>query len=206
MWRALRPPLPSEEQMNWGEIIDSFNRPVVMLSTATTGVDDDSKIIAVAIDDKVIYHSVPQDELLPSLEYHGIDSERLLRYGALNDETFRDQVTAELAGKVVMTYNPAFQIKYLAPYAEIDGRCFDLPLLYRGAASHIGIKEQASVEEYCWQLMSLAKSGRRGFKTFCEQLQVTCDDQTLLPLERAVRQLSSIQGLFREIPANILEE
>ena len=86
--------------MKWKEVLtDAMDRTPVMLATATTGLEDDDELIAVAIrvmampgrdiewpQNRLIVRSVDRDKLLKAQPYHQISPEYMASNAVEDDE------------------------------------------------------------------------------------------------------------------------
>ncbi len=136
--------------ITWGEHLDNIEvkKPIVVFSTATTGVSNTSEVICLSyakIDEKgdilkgSIYNTVNREDFLMAQKYHRI-SEAYLNAVQLPTEDFISQVENVLKGTLV-SYNSKFQIKMLQTlFKQSDIKIptiYDLPLLLKGAEAHL---------------------------------------------------------------------
>lgn len=189
--------------MKWIDVFNPNDPSVVTLTTATTGLSPEhDEIIAVRMNGVSMYRqNVEADKLLASQEYHKIDAQRLMQYG-VPDEDFKEALNNLLGNKIVVSYNPSFQVSFLEPFMEDIPVIWDVVSLYKGAKSGICVEECDDVLDYLAALQKLA-TGRKGFKAFCEALGLTAVDPALLPLENAERDVRTILNLMAEFQANI---
>lgn len=133
--------------MKWGEYLTSLmNKPVLLFATATTGVNRDDCLLAVAYRfiggdnaSGTVFYAAPASCALNGVDYHKITLHTLTTQG-LNATDFRDSVNALFQRGTPFSYNPAFQVSALTDMADCTpGFVHDLPQIMKLAASRYAI-------------------------------------------------------------------
>lgn len=180
------------------------------MATATTGLGSDDETVAAgwrAYDDDThewvvgsVYRNVDSDKLRTAQEYHQISVE-YLRANACEDEQFRLAVQDVFAGHVVLTYNPAFQRKYLEKVLGATVTMYNLPALVKGAnvrtpVDDVDTASLETLEAYC-----LRVGGKPGSLTkITAQYHVDGLLPPVLPFESAAYQLLGLLKVLQQIP------
>lgn len=194
--------------MKWKEVLtEAMDRTPVMLATATTGLDDDDELIAVAIrvmampgrdiewpQNRLIVRSVDRDKLLKAQPYHQISPEYMTN-NALEDEEFNATLAQWLDNYEAFTYNPPFQVKYITgqltnPPARMP---HDLPLLMKYANMHLVLDGETTESVDTLETAAAQMAGRgQSFKKLCSTYALAPLLPPALPLESSVDQLASL--------------
>ena len=180
------------------------------MATATTGLSPDDETMAVgwrAYDTDTgewivgsVYRNVDSDRLMTSQEYHQISVD-YLRANACDDEQFRLAVQDVFAGHAVLTYNPAFQRKYLEKVLGATVTMYNLPALVKGAnvrapVDDVDTASLETLEAYC-----LRVGGKPGSLTkITAQYRVDGLLPPALPFESAAYQLLGLLKVLQQIP------
>lgn len=180
------------------------------MATATTGLSQDDETIAVgwrAYDTDTrewvvgsVYRNVDSDKLMASQEYHQISVE-YLRANACDDEQFRLAVQDVFAGHVVLTYNPAFQRKYLEKALGTPVSMYNLPAILKGANVRAALDDvdtasMETLEAYCLRI-----GGKPGsLIKVTAQYRVDGLMPPALPFESAAYQLLGLLKVLPQIP------
>lgn len=197
--------------MNWLEMLEAAGKkPLAVMATATTGLSQDDETMAVgwrAYDTDTrewvvgsVYRNVDSDKLMASQEYHQISVE-YLRANACDDEQFRLAVQDVFAGHVVLTYNPAFQRKYLEKALGTPVPMYNLPAILKGAnvrapLDDVDTASLETIEAYCLRI-----GGKPGSLTkVTAQYRVEGLMPPALPFESAAYQLLGLLKVLPQIP------
>ena len=133
--------------MKWGEYVCSLlHKPILLFSTATTGINKDDCLLAVAYQfiggdngTGVIFYSAPASCALNGVDYHKITMYTLTHKG-LSATDFTEAVNNLFKMGTAFSYNPAFQASALTDMADCSpGYVHDLPLLMKLAAARYAI-------------------------------------------------------------------
>lgn len=133
--------------MKWGEFISSLLRkPVLLFATATTGVNRDDCLLAVAYKfmggdngSGVLFYSAPASCALNGVDYHKISMHTLSTRG-LQAAEFTEAVNNLFKMGTPFSYNPAFQASALTDMADCTpGYVHDLPLLMKMASARFAL-------------------------------------------------------------------
>lgn len=133
--------------MKWGEYVCSLlHKPVLLFATATTGINRDDCLLAVAyqfigVENKsgVIFYSAPASCALNGVDYHKITMYTLAHHG-LSAKDFTEAVNDLFKQGTPFSYNPSFQASALTDMADCSpGYVHDLPLLMKLAAARYAI-------------------------------------------------------------------
>ena len=133
--------------MKWGEFINSLMRkPILLFATATTGVNRDDCLLAVAYrfiggdnGSGVLFYSAPASCALNGVDYHRITMHTLSTKG-LQAAEFTEAVNNLFKMGTPFSYNPAFQVSALTDMADCSpGYVHDLPLLMKLASARFAI-------------------------------------------------------------------
>lgn len=105
--------------MTWQELVLSLSSgPVLLFSTATTGVHESDNLLAVSwckIEDEndqgtygTLYHALPEDIAMIGAQYHKIPSQTLATLG-FEPGAFEEKIEELFDGVTAFSYNPMFQ-------------------------------------------------------------------------------------------------
>ena len=142
--------------MKWGEYLTSLARkPILLFATATTGVNRDDCLLAVAYrfiggdnGSGTVFYSAPASCALNGVDYHKITLHTLSTKG-LNATDFRDSVNALFQRGTPFSYNPAFQVSALTDMADCTpGFVHDLPLIMKLASARYAIPAE-DIDKIC---------------------------------------------------------
>ena len=142
--------------MKWGEYITSLARkPLLLFATATTGINRDDCLLAVAYrfiggdnGSGVVFYSAPASCALNGVDYHHITMHTLSTRG-LNATDFRDAVNALFQRGTPFSYNPTFQVSALTDMADCSpGFVHDLPLIMKLASARYAIPAE-DIDKIC---------------------------------------------------------
>ena len=135
--------------MTWQEFVWSLcDGPVVLFSTATTGVTHTDALLAVSwckinpddvVEQGTFFHSVPAEQALNGAQYHKITVHNLSLNG-LGTEEFISKVHGLFDGAIPFSYNPTFQLMALNEMCECEVPFVaDLAHLTSCAMNHRGL-------------------------------------------------------------------
>ena len=137
--------------MKWGEFIQSLiQKPIMLFSTATTGVNSNDCLLAVSYaklgtgtpQTGTLFYSAPSECALRGVEYHKITMHTLNTQG-LSMRDFSEAVNELFREATPMSYNPAFQTMALTEMVECDFvHVADLPLLFKLAQSKMALQAE----------------------------------------------------------------
>lgn len=137
--------------MKWGEFLQStVNKPILLFSTATTGINSNDCLLAVSyaklVGDKpqtgTLFYSAPASCALNGVTYHKI-SMHVLNTRGLNMTDFSEAVNQLFRETTPMSYNPAFQELALTEMTECEPcHIADFPLLFKLAQSHMALSAE----------------------------------------------------------------
>lgn len=137
--------------MKWGEFITSLlHKPLLLFSTATTGVTSNDCLLAVSYaklqqnGEKPItgtlFYGASSECALHGVDYHKITMHTLNTLG-LSMHDFSDAVNQLFRETTPMSYNPTFQTMALTEMVECDYvYVADLPLIFKLAQSKMAIR------------------------------------------------------------------
>ena len=137
--------------MKWGEFIQSLlHKPLLLFSTATTGVTSSDCLLAVSYAKLssngerpitgTLFYAAPSECALHGVDYHKITMHTLNTMG-LSMRDFSDAVNQLFRETTPMSYNPAFQTMALTEMTECDYvHVADLPLLFKLAQSKMALR------------------------------------------------------------------
>jgi len=176
--------------MKWGEYITSLlKKPVVLFSTATTGVNSDDCLLAVSYQFKggdnssgTLFYSAPASCALQGVEYHKITMHTLSTRG-LQAPDFAEAVNNLFKLGTPFSYNPAFQASALTDMADCEPVFIhDLPLLMKLAMSRFALPAE-DLDKICTlpELEDMAKkmAGQPPpFKRLMRACNITTDPYT----------------------------
>lgn len=137
--------------MRWVEYIQSIvNRPVLLFSTATTGVTSNDCLLAVSYaklgegqpETGTLYYSAPASCALNGVDYHKITM-HVLQTRGLSMTDFSDAVNQLFRETTPLSYNPGFQERALTEMTECEPvHIVDFPLLFKLAQSKMALKAE----------------------------------------------------------------
>lgn len=138
--------------MLWSEFIQSMlgDKSAMLLSTATTGVNESDCLLAVSYviagteNSRVqtLFHNVPASCAQNGAQYHRITVHTLSQRG-LTTNDFVQEVNQLFATNVPFSYNPSFQKMALNEMVDCDPcSVVDLPLLLKLARSHLPVSAE----------------------------------------------------------------
>ena len=137
--------------MKWGEFIQSLiQKPILLFSTATTGVTSSDCLLAVSYaklgtgkpQTGTIFYAAPAECALHGAEYHHITMHVLNTVG-LSMKDFSDSVNQLFRESTPVSYNPAFQTMALTEMTDCDFvHVADLLLLLKLAQSKMAISAE----------------------------------------------------------------
>ena len=116
--------------MNLKELIKISPKPVKLLATATNGVANSSKLLAVGVIDcnyagtdmqysrNIWYLNRPDDVVAQGYEYHKISPEMIRAYSKPYHQ-IKEELAEALHGATIMTYNTGFQSMFLSQAVDI---------------------------------------------------------------------------------------
>lgn len=178
-----------------------------MLATATTGLEDDDELVAVAIrvmtvpgrdiewpQNRLIVRNVDRDKLLKAQPYHQISPEYMAD-NAMEDDEFNATLAQWLDSYEVFTYNPAFQVKYMTGQLANPPARFphDLPLFLKYANMHLVLDGDTVASLDTLETAAAQMAGRgQSFKKLCATYAIAPLLPPALPLESAVDQLAAL--------------
>lgn len=144
--------------MNWRERMDEVARDGVFLAIATTGISDESELMAVsmlrvggAAEAKPItfYRKLEYATDAEAVqEYTGISTE-MIRNQGLSDNELKEVLEERLGGRCILTFNTGFQLRYLVDVMT-PGEMTSLPTIIALAKSGRVIDEipNMSLQQY----------------------------------------------------------
>lgn len=133
--------------MKWGEYLSGLlNKPAILFSTATTGINPDDCLLAVSYrfiggenSSGTLFYSAPASCALNGVEYHKI-SMHVLSTRGLQATDFSEAVNNLFKMGTAFSYNPSFQSSALTDMADCAPIfVHDLPLLLKLAMSRIAL-------------------------------------------------------------------
>ena len=193
-----------------------MDKPPVMIATATTGLDDEDELIAVAVlapawayraaeIRRLFVRNVDRDKLLKSEKYHCFKDQYVQEH-AVADGDFTTAVAEFLDNYELFTYNPKFQADFLTRVFTETPACMlhNLPLLLKLANMHVTLetKDTATVDALETAAGKLAGNSP-AFKRMCEVNAVEPLLPPALPAESAVHQLAQLWRKLGETDVNV---
>lgn len=201
----------------WKDLMtDATERTPVMLATATTGLDDDDELLAVAVlappwggrttpERRLLVRTVPEDLLLKSQRYHQVTA-MYMQAHAVSDEAFREGLAGYLDNCEVFTYNSRFQTDFLTrflgtpPVRELH----NLPLLLKLANMHLRVESRDIADVGQMETLAAKSAGAPPtFKKVCDVNAAEPLRPPALPVESAVHQLACLWEKFCAVPVEV---
>lgn len=199
--------------MTWQEFTLSLcHGPVVLFSTATTGVNHSDNLLAVSWcklnpegEDEygTFFHSVPAEEALIGAQYHKITVHNLSLHG-LETQEFIDKVHGLFEDADAFSYNPSFQLMALNAMSECDVRfVYDLAHLTSCALNHRAmsaddVENMVSLQQLMGALWSKAGSPPP-FKRVMKMCNINVDPESdELPVVTNVRILRAFWDALQD--------
>lgn len=199
---------------------DAMDSAPMMLATATTGLDDDDELVAVAakviewpgVDiewpaDRLIVRNVDRDKLLKAQAYHQISPEYMAQ-NALDDEEFNRTLRSWVDNYEIFTYNPQFQHSFICRQLPLaPGRVpHDMPMLMKLANMHL-VMDRDDVESIdTLETLAARVAGKaQGFKRLCDVNGLTALQPPALPVESSVHSLAQLWTRLCAIECQVQE-
>ena len=202
--------------LKWGEFIDSLiQKPVLLFSTATTGVTSNDCLLAVSYarmgpgnpQTGTLFYGAPASCALNGVEYHKITM-HILNTNGLSMHDFSDTVNQLFRETTPVSYNPGFQVMALTEMTECEfTHVVDFPLLFKLAQSKIGLRADdldklnslSGVESIATSLVRNPPPFKRLMKTcdivvdpYTDELPVVTNVQILMRLWERLREFDLV--------------
>lgn len=176
--------------MTWQEHLLQICPHPVMLATATTGLNPHlDNLIAVSVirpaeqRSELFIHKVPEQDILPSMEYHKFAPSDVMSKG-WPTETLKEKLSEVLNGCTCFSYNPEFQQGFLEiVMGEKTPVIYDLPGLLKGAESHMTFKSQdiGNMEQIDRTMTKLGRSP--SLRQICQGRNIAPNNIAMFPVE-----------------------
>lgn len=137
--------------MKWGEYIQSIvTKPILLFSTATTGVTSNDCLLAVSYvklgtakpKTETIFYGASSECALHGVDYHKITM-HVLNTRGLSMQDFSNSVNQLFRETTPMSYNPSFQSMALTEMTECEPcHIADFPLIFKLAQSKMALSAE----------------------------------------------------------------
>lgn len=185
-------------------------RNVKLVSTATTGLQDDDELLAVNIIEPEDAGSLSRtyfkrvddrNKVIRAQEYHKITPETSM--AGRPSESFVEAITNELSDSVVFTYNPLFQIKFLERQGIHVPAVYNLPLFLKGAEMRLLLFDDESRSLDSIESTLSKKAGApQAFSKLTQSFGLT-PSVIELPLQFSCRVLLEAWNRLKALPAKV---
>lgn len=204
--------------MSWTDTLEMLtvgSSSVVLFCTATTGLHKTDKLLAVSYvmydgdvkgKSDTLFLEAPDAILQPAMQYHQISPE-IMHMKGMSLDTFREELSNALTGRIGFTYNASFQFRAML---EMDGGVFaaqpcvmcELPLWIKAAESRLTFTVDPIIEKAEHQIANMVAVPP--WKRLLENRGISSRNPPgVLPVEYNAQCLSMLYEALIEEPPNI---